>query len=143
RRAVLEASVPRGLAVRAAGMGRAIQAVNALCPEHLELHVEDPEAALDQIRGAGAVFVGAATPTALGGYVAGPNPKLPTGGTAPFASALAAAAFVRVTWVIEVEKRGAGPLAAAAAKLARAEGLAGHAATLDEMAKPLAGRKRT
>jgi len=136
RRAILRESLPQGLAILASGEAQAIRVVNALCPEHLEVHVREPRAALERIRGAGAAFLGAHTPTALGDYGAGPNHTLPTGRTARFASALSAAHFVRVTSIVEAAPGAAGEFAAAAARLARAEGLDAHAETLEQIAGP-------
>lgn len=133
RRAILRESLPRGLSILAAGAGPAIDAVNRLAPEHLEIHTRDPRATLERIRGAGAVFLGARTPTALGDYGIGPNHTLPTGRTARFASALSAANFVRVTSIIETESGRTPEFAGAAALLARAEGLLAHARSLEEL----------
>jgi len=142
RRAILRASLKQGLAVRATSEAQAIRAVNALCPEHLEIHTREPRAALSKIRGAGAAFLGAHTPTALGDYGVGPNHTLPTGRTARFASPLSAADFVRVTSVVEAAPGAAAEFAAAAAMLARAEGLHAHAETLDSIAGAPRGAAR-
>jgi histidinol dehydrogenase len=137
RRAILAASLPQGLAVSASGPAAAVRAVNELAPEHLELHVRQPRAMLEKIRGAGAVFLGSGTPTPLGDYGAGPNHTLPTGRTARFASALSAADFVRHTSIVEVEAAAAAPpeFFAAAAALARAEGLPAHAESLESASR--------
>jgi histidinol dehydrogenase len=107
----------------------ALAVVRAFAPEHLELHVADPASWLPDIAGAGAVFLGAAAPTALGDYVAGPDHVLPTGGTAVFASALSKLNFLRTytsVAVAEVDRE----LFALAERLARAEGLPFHAESL-------------
>ncbi len=133
RRAILRESLPRGLSVLAPGAAQAIETANLLAPEHLEIHTRDPRSSLERIRGAGAVFLGARTPTALGDYGIGPNHTLPTGRTARFASALSAANFVRVTSIIETEPGGRPDFAGPAALLARAEGLVAHAQSLEEL----------
>ena len=66
----------------------AVGLVNRLAPEHLQLMLRDPAAVFARIRHAGAVFLGAFCPEAVGDYVAGPNHVLPTGRTARFASGL-------------------------------------------------------
>lgn len=109
---------------------QALGVVEALAPEHLALFGPDAEALAGSVRRAGAVFVGAATPVALGDYVAGPSHVLPTGGAARFASALGVDTFRRHLHVVRV--RGEPPaLLGVAARLARAEGLGAHAASLE------------
>ena len=71
-----------------ADLSAAVEAVNRIAPEHLELCVADPFALLPQIRNAGSVFLGRSAPEALGDYFAGPNHTLPTAGTARFSSPL-------------------------------------------------------
>ncbi len=108
----------------------ALAVVEALAPEHLALFGPGAEALAGSVRRAGAVFVGAGTPVALGDYVAGPSHVLPTGGAARFASALGVDTFRRHLHVVRV--RGEPPaLLGTAACLARAEGLEAHAASLE------------
>ncbi len=101
--------------------------VDRLAPEHLEIMTAAPEALFARIRHAGAAFLGAWCPEAIGDYVAGPNHVLPTGRTARFSSGLSVFDFLkRTTWVAS----GAAGLAAvgpAAVALAEAEGLGAHA----------------
>jgi histidinol dehydrogenase len=104
--------------------------VNRLAPEHLQLMLRDPHPVFARIRHAGAVFLGAYCPEAVGDYVAGPNHVLPTGRTARFASGLAVFDFLkRTTWVSadEASLRRVGP---AAVVLAQAEGLDAHARSI-------------
>ena len=78
----------------------AVGLVNRLAPEHLQLMLRDPAPVFARIRHAGAVFLGAFCPEAVGDYVAGPNHVLPTGRTARFASGLSVFDFLkRTTWV--------------------------------------------
>lgn len=77
-----------------------IQVANLIAPEHLELLVPDPESYLDQIRNAGAVFLGPYSPEPLGDYYAGPNHTLPTNGTARFASPLGVYDFQKKSSII-------------------------------------------
>jgi histidinol dehydrogenase len=108
---------------------QAVAVANIVAPEHLELLVQDADELVHEIRNAGAVFVGA--PTAIGDYVAGANHVLPTGGAARFASALRVDDFRRHMHVIHATPEGLAALGPAAATLARAEGLAAHAASVE------------
>jgi histidinol dehydrogenase len=101
--------------------------IDRLAPEHLELLGPRAEALADQIRHAGAIFVGASTPEVIGDYVGGPNHVLPTGRTARFASGLAVYDFLKRTTLLACSAAGLRELGPAAARLAQAEGLAGHA----------------
>lgn len=105
----------------------ALETANRLAPEHLELMVENPRKALERIRHAGAAFLGAYTPEALGDYAAGPNHTLPTGGTARFASPLGVYDFIKRTSILQFEAQATSGLADAVSRLARAEGLVAHA----------------
>ncbi len=108
----------------------AVDLVNRLAPEHLQLMLSDPAAVFARVRHAGAAFFGAWCPEAVGDYVAGPNHVLPTGRTARFASGLSVFDFLkRTTWVMA----DAGSLARvgpAAMALAEAEGLDAHARSI-------------
>lgn len=105
----------------------AVDLVNAFAPEHLELHVADPNALLKRIRNAGAVFLGTQTATAFADYAAGTNHVLPTGGSARFAQGLSASAFVKRVGVLELDGSAATELAPAVSAIAREEGLIAHA----------------
>ncbi|SHK54992.1 histidinol dehydrogenase [Rhodothermus profundi] len=101
RRAILEASLARyGACIVTPSMREAYAVVNELAPEHLELMVRDPWAALPHIRHAGAIFLGPFSTEPVGDYFAGPNHVLPTGGTARYASALSVDDFVRSQSII-------------------------------------------
>ncbi len=67
-------------------MNKAIEAVNIIAPEHLEICVDDPFAVLNSVQNAGSIFLGKNVPEALGDYFAGPNHTLPTSGTARFSA---------------------------------------------------------
>lgn len=100
--------------------------VDRLAPEHLEIMTADPRAIFARVHHAGAAFLGASCPEALGDYVAGPNHVLPTGRTARFASGLSVFDFLkRTTWLAgeDAALRRIGPAAMA---LAEAEGLQAH-----------------
>jgi len=116
----------RGAAVVAASLDEALAFADELAPEHLELLVREPAAALPRVRRAAAVFVGAHAPVPVGDYLAGPNHTLPTSGTARFASPLGASDFVRRQNVIEYGARQLAADAAGIRALAEAEGLHAH-----------------
>jgi histidinol dehydrogenase len=110
---------------------QAMEVVNLLAPEHLEIVTEDPDALLSQVRNAGAVFLGPYAPTALGDYAAGANHVLPTGRSARFASALRVDDFRKHIHVVRATPKGSAALSRTAAVIARAEGLDAHAYSLD------------
>lgn len=117
----------RGLLIQVPDLATAAALSNQLAPEHLELAVADPEALLPQIRHAGAIFLGAHTPEALGDYCAGPNHVLPTARSARYASPLGVYDFQKRSSLIHCSPQGAAYLAQTASVLARAEGLTAHA----------------
>lgn len=108
---------------------QAIEMINKIAPEHLELSVDDPEALLPKIRHAGAIFMGRYTAEALGDYVAGPNHVLPTSRTARFSSPLGVYDFQKRSSLIMCSEEGANQLGKIAATLADGEGLQAHAAS--------------
>ena len=110
---------------------RAIEVANEIAPEHLELAIEQPEQRLEQVRHAGAVFLGELAPEPIGDYLAGPNHVLPTGGTARFSSPLGVYDFVKRMSVIRGSRRSLAELGPAAARLARLEGLEAHARAVE------------
>jgi histidinol dehydrogenase len=110
----------------------AMALVNELAPEHLQLAVEPARAErlFDLVRNAGSVFLGRMTPEAIGDYVAGPNHVLPTGRRARFASGLSVLDFMKRTSFISLDKTSLANVGPAAARLADAEGLPAHAASV-------------
>lgn len=126
----------QGLVVVCESMEQAVEAVNVIAPEHLELHVDHAFDLLGAIRNAGAIFLGAWTPEAVGDYVAGPNHTLPTGGTARFSSPLSVDEFVKKSSVIQYSSAALANDADAVMAIARHEGLWAHAMSV-EMRKNL------
>ncbi len=108
----------------------AVDLVNRLAPEHLQLMVRDPAAIFAKVRHAGAVFLGRWSPEALGDYVAGPNHVLPTARTARFASGLSVFDFLKRTTGIAADERALAQVGPAAIALATAEGLHAHARSI-------------
>jgi len=128
RRAEIEATLRNsGYSVVCSGAEQALEVVNEIAPEHLELLVADPEALVPRVRNAGAVFCGPWAPASLGDYAAGPNHVLPTDGTARFAGALGVRDFLRSMHVVSTDRDGLASLAPHVITLAEAEGLTAHA----------------
>ncbi len=108
----------------------AIGLVNRLAPEHLQLMLHDPGAVFARVRHAGAVFLGAWCPEAVGDYIAGPNHVLPTGRTARFASGLSVFDFLKRTTWVAADADGLAQVGPSAVALAEAEGLHAHARSI-------------
>jgi histidinol dehydrogenase len=104
--------------------------VNRLAPEHVQLMLPNPEVVFGRIRHAGAVFLGADCPEAVGDYVAGPNHVLPTARTARFASGLSVYDFLKRTTWIAADAAALARVGPAAVALAEAEGLQAHARSI-------------
>jgi histidinol dehydrogenase len=104
--------------------------IDRLAPEHLQLMIQDPEALFAKIRHAGAVFLGAWCPEAVGDYIAGPNHVLPTGRTARFASGLSVYDFLKRTTYVAATQDALEKIGPAAVALAEAEGLQAHARSI-------------
>lgn len=117
----------RGALIAVDDLAQAAQIVNRIAPEHLELSVEDPMAMAEQVRHAGAIFMGRHTPEALGDYCAGPNHVLPTSGTARYSSPLGVYDFQKRSSIIWCSPEGASTLGKTASVLARGESLTAHA----------------
>lgn len=107
---------------------QAREIVNRLAPEHLTVDTEDD---LAWVENAGSVFIGNWSSQALGDYVSGPNHTLPTGGAARIRGGLSVMDFLKLVTVQSYTADGVRALAPAAAALAKAEGLSGHAATVE------------
>jgi histidinol dehydrogenase len=117
-----------GAALIVAGLEEALELVEKIAPEHLQLVGREAEVLALHVRNAGAIFLGASTPEVFGDYVAGPSHVLPTCGSARFASALGVEDFLRRSHTVRFSPVAASHRAAAAAALADVEGLPAHAA---------------
>jgi histidinol dehydrogenase len=117
----------RGALIEVRDADEAIELINRIAPEHLELSVADPEAWLPNIRHAGAIFMGRHTAEALGDYCAGPNHVLPTSSTARFSSPLGVYDFQKRSSLIFCSEEGASELGKVASVLGRGESLTAHA----------------
>ncbi len=116
-----------GKIIVADSLDKAVEAVNRIAPEHLELCVDDPFALLPRIKNAGSIFLGRSTPEALGDYFAGPNHTLPTSGTARFSSPLGVDDFMKRSSFLYYDRAALSGCAERIADFARREGLEGHA----------------
>jgi histidinol dehydrogenase len=105
----------------------AVALVDAIAPEHLELMAADAERLAGRIRNAGAIFLGAHTPEAIGDYVGGSNHVLPTARSARFASGLGVLDFMKRTSLLRCGPEQIHELGGAAITLATSEGLDAHA----------------
>ncbi|HEY7578737.1 MAG TPA: histidinol dehydrogenase [Acetobacteraceae bacterium] len=103
---------------------------NRLAPEHLQVMLHNPSPVFARIRHAGAVFLGAFCPEAVGDYIAGPNHVLPTGRTARFASGLSVFDFLKRTTWVSADAAALARVGPAAIALAEAEGLDAHARSI-------------
>ncbi|MFN7900525.1 MAG: histidinol dehydrogenase [Synechococcaceae cyanobacterium] len=122
-----EALTSWGLIVLVDSLEQAAALSDRFAPEHLELLVRDPEPLAERIQNAGAIFLGAWTPEAVGDYLAGPNHTLPTSGTARFAGALSVETFLRHTSLIQFNRVALEATGQAVITLAESEGLHSHA----------------
>ena len=117
----------RGALVLVKDRDEAIQLINQVAPEHLELCLDEAQVMGEQIRHAGAIFMGRYTPEAIGDYCAGPNHVLPTSGTARFSSPLGVYDFQKRSSLIMCSEQGVKTLAKTADILAQQENLDAHA----------------
>ena len=117
----------KGIIIVCPTMDAALETVNVIAPEHLELHLPHAMELLGSIRHAGAIFMGEWTPEAVGDYVAGPNHTLPTGGTARFSSPLSVDEFIKKSSVIQYSPQALLNDAEAIITIADHEGLWAHA----------------
>ncbi len=127
RRAIAGASWREyGAVITVRDMGEAAALADRIAPEHLELCVANPEALADNIRHAGAIFLGAWTPEAIGDYVGGPNHVLPTARSARFSSGLSVLDFMKRSTLAKMSPDALSAIGPAAETLARSESLQAH-----------------
>jgi histidinol dehydrogenase len=117
-----------------ASLAEALERSEAFAPEHLELHVRDPEALLPQVRNAGSVFVGGSA--VIGDYAAGATHVLPTGGLARSSGGLGLEMFMKPLQVVRATPAGAAAAAHVIGPIARVEGLPLHAAAAERLLEP-------
>ena len=116
-----------GAVILVRNLDEALPLVDAIAPEHLEITAADAEGLVGRIRNAGAIFIGAHTPEAIGDYVAGSNHVLPTARSARFSSGLGVLDFMKRTSILKCGPEQLRALGEAAITLGTAEGLDAHA----------------
>lgn len=107
-------------------MNQAVEVMNLIAPEHLELDTADAETLAGDIVNAGAIFIGPYTPEPIGDYFAGPNHTLPTMGTAAFSSPLGVYDFVKRSSLLQYDKEAFEAVAEKVMAFANVEGLQAH-----------------
>lgn len=141
RRAIAGASwAQNGAVITVKTLAEAAALSNRIAPEHLELCVADPEALSDKITHAGAIFLGAWTPEAIGDYVGGPNHVLPTARSARFSSGLSVMEFVKRTTIAKLTPQALAAIGPAAERLAISESLEAHGLSVRARLDALNGR---
>ncbi|BCD59866.1 MULTISPECIES: histidinol dehydrogenase [unclassified Nitratiruptor] len=132
RREIAQKSIEeRGAIIVASNMDEAVELMNTIAPEHLEIMTANPFDLLSKIKHAGAIFLGENTPEPIGDYIAGPNHTLPTGGTARFYSPLNVEHFLKKSSIINFSRQAMQDIGDAAAILAHTEGLEAHAKSIE------------
>ncbi len=127
RREIAQESLEKyGALIVAADMDQAVEIVNELAAEHVQVCTREPFGLLPRIRNAGAVFLGSSSPVPLGDYVIGPSHWLPTGRTARFSSGLGTMDFMKRSSVVYASKQALADHAEAVRVLATLEGMDGH-----------------
>ncbi len=119
-----------GAIILVGGLDEAIPLIDAIAPEHLELAAEDGDELALRVRNAGAIFIGAHTPEAIGDYVAGSNHVLPTARSARYSSGLGVLDFMKRTSILKCGPEQLRALGSAAITLGTAEGLDAHARSI-------------
>ena len=137
RQATISTSLAdRGALIKVRSMEEACEIANAIAAEHLEISADNPQQWAEQIRHAGAMFLGRFSSESLGDYCCGPNHVLPTSRTARFSSPLGVYDFQKRSSIIHVSEAGAQTLGRVAATLAYGEGLQAHARSAELRLKP-------
>jgi histidinol dehydrogenase len=121
----------RGYLVTVKTLEEAANVANAYAPEHLCLLVENPWQLVPRVKHAGGLFIGEHSMEALGDYLAGPSHVMPTSGTARFSSAINLRDFQKVIPFVAMSEKSLNHIGAAAAKMARSEGLEAHARAIE------------
>ena len=137
RQATISTSLQdRGALIKVRSMEEACEIANSIAAEHLEISADNPQQWAEQIRHAGAMFLGRFSSESLGDYCCGPNHVLPTSRTARFSSPLGVYDFQKRSSIIHVSEAGAQTLGRVAATLAYGEGLQAHARSAELRLKP-------
>jgi histidinol dehydrogenase len=130
-----ESIAARGAVLVASSDEEAINLANEFAPEHLCLHVADPERLAGKVTNAGCVFIGDGSVESIGDYTAGPSHVMPTSRSATFSSPLGVHDFLKVTSIVRLRQEVVDEVGPAGATIARAEGLTGHAESIEARLK--------
>lgn len=131
RRALAEAALANSTALLVSDLTTGMAWINAYAPEHLLLHVADPEKWAGQVRNAGSVFLGGHTPESAGDYASGTNHTLPTSGYARAYAGVSLDSFVKKITFQHITPEGLRRLGPTIVEMARAEGLEAHARAVE------------
>ncbi len=115
-----------GVIILVKNIDECVEIANVLAPEHLQIMTNNPRTVLGRIKHAGAIFLGAYTPVAVGDYIAGPSHVLPTSGTARFSSGLSVNDFLKRSSIISYSKAALKDVYSDLAEISRVEGLDAH-----------------
>lgn len=126
-----------GVVITVREMDEAVRLTDQIAPEHLELCVADPDALSARITHAGAIFLGAWTPEAIGDYIGGPNHVLPTARSARFSSGLSVMDFVKRTTLAKMTPEALKAIGPSAEVLAKSESLEAHGLSVSARLKKL------
>ncbi len=118
--------VSKGYIIYAKNIDEAVDIVNKIAPEHLEILTNNPSSVANKIKNAAAIFLGPYSPTALGDYAAGPSHALPTLGTARFFSGLCLSDFTKKSHIISYSKKALEKMREPIEKISKLEGLLKH-----------------
>ncbi|MEA3329046.1 MAG: histidinol dehydrogenase [Candidatus Omnitrophota bacterium] len=127
----IKKKVDSGYAIIVHNLKEAVKIINTIAPEHLQIMVKSPSRIRKKIVNAGAIFLGAYSPIAVGDYIAGPSHILPTGGTARFYSALGIDDFIKRSHFITYSREALEKVKKQIGRLAEIEGLKLHKNSLD------------
>ena len=128
-----------GVIILTKNIGESVEIANALAPEHLQIMTQNPRTVLSGIKHAGAIFLGAYTPVALGDYIAGPSHVLPTSGTARFSSGLSVNDFLKRSSVITYSRSALKEAYKDVAEISEVEGLDAHTRSVQIRLNPKSG----
>ncbi|MBF0122043.1 MAG: histidinol dehydrogenase [Candidatus Omnitrophica bacterium] len=123
--------VQGGFVIYAKNMEEACEITNKIAPEHLQILTNNPQSVARMIKNAGAIFLGAYSPTPLGDYIAGPSHVLPTLGTARFSSGLSLNDFLKTSHIISYSKKALEKVRESLERVALIEGLVKHAESVN------------
>ena len=122
----MKKEIGKGYIVLAKNLEQAVEVINRIAPEHLEILIKRPDRIIKKINNAGAIFIGPYSPVCIGDYVAGPSHVLPTGGTARFFSGLNVRSFLKGMHTISYSKKALEKEKDAIEKMTKIEGLTKH-----------------